>query len=289
MAPASGLQHPSGPLPVGRLRDPQQRGRLGRKSRAGRAEFGPDDAAAGDADYDWIKYLGEAGPAQESSRRPADGRDQGSADAEPGGLRGAGRRLSRRHGAPVIRLTQPVRPHRLRPHPQRQLPLFHPARQRQVQYCQPARPRPLLARLRRRPLASGIALAQGLPNQAAVAPRRGSRDPHGQRPFGPRGPSPRVHGPRGPGRRPHGRRVPGRRACGRRAPDLRPWPPEIGRPEIGRPDQTISTWPRQERDAPAAEARHSATAVAAPLASRDVWRHPARRFGDQPGCRHLGN
>ena len=96
-----GSAHPSGPLPVGRLRDPQQRGRLGRKSRAGRDEFGPDDAAAGDADYDWIKYLGEAGPAQESSRRPADGRDPASADDASGGLRGAGRRLSRRHAAPA--------------------------------------------------------------------------------------------------------------------------------------------------------------------------------------------
>ena len=61
-----GTEHPSGPLPVGRMREPQQRGRLGRKSRGSRSESGPG-SGGGDADYDWIKYLGEAGPAQESS------------------------------------------------------------------------------------------------------------------------------------------------------------------------------------------------------------------------------
>ena len=59
--PGFGENHPSGPLPVGPMRDPQQRGRLGRKSRGGRDEPGHEDAVAGDADYDWIKYLGEAG------------------------------------------------------------------------------------------------------------------------------------------------------------------------------------------------------------------------------------
>jgi hypothetical protein len=121
----AGTEHPSGPLPVGRMRDPQQKGRLGRKSR-GRSDSGPDDAVAGDADYDWIKYLGEAGPAQESGRRGADvaaragdvvarpaehaGRladpsertanpSGRQADDEPGEGRRAGRRMSRRHAA----------------------------------------------------------------------------------------------------------------------------------------------------------------------------------------------
>ena len=51
-----GDNHPSGPLPIGPMRDPkqQQRGRLGRKSRGSRNEPGPEDAVAGDADYDWI-------------------------------------------------------------------------------------------------------------------------------------------------------------------------------------------------------------------------------------------
>ena len=72
-APMFGSDHPSGPLPVGPMLDPrergrqqpgrqqsdrQQRGRLGRKSRGARDEFGPGPEGAGDADYDWIKYLG---------------------------------------------------------------------------------------------------------------------------------------------------------------------------------------------------------------------------------------
>src|SRR5215469_3803142 len=60
------VDHPSGPLPV--TRDSQRRGRSGRgKSRDGGAP-GVGDTVA-DEDYDWIKYLGEAGPAQEHSRR----------------------------------------------------------------------------------------------------------------------------------------------------------------------------------------------------------------------------
>jgi hypothetical protein len=80
IAAEHGKEHPSGPLPVGpmppgggpRGRDPQpQRGRFGRgKSRDGDREgTAPEDGLAGDADYDWIKYLGEAGPAQETRRR----------------------------------------------------------------------------------------------------------------------------------------------------------------------------------------------------------------------------
>jgi hypothetical protein len=78
-----GDNHPSGPLPIGPMRDPkqQQRGRLGRKSRGSRNEPGPEDAVAGDADYDWIKYLGEAGPAQES-RRPAETAPRSPAPAD---------------------------------------------------------------------------------------------------------------------------------------------------------------------------------------------------------------
>ena len=132
--PGFGENHPSGPLPVGPMRDPQQRGRLGRKSRGGRNEPGHEDAVAGDADYDWIKYLGEAGPAQESSRRPAETarRSPDSADrtaAEPGdsrGLtespspsgiaeergrgRGAGRLLPRRHAAGAPAAEAPAAP-----------------------------------------------------------------------------------------------------------------------------------------------------------------------------------
>jgi hypothetical protein len=84
IAAEQGKEHPSGPLPVGpmppgggpRGTDSQpQRGRFGRgKSRdGGREAAGPEDALAGDADYDWIKYLGEAGPAQETRRRGAVG------------------------------------------------------------------------------------------------------------------------------------------------------------------------------------------------------------------------
>jgi hypothetical protein len=121
--PMFGSDHPSAPLPIGPMRDRlaseseqrgdrRQRGRLGRKSRGGRDEFGPEDGAAGDADYDWIKYLGEAGPAQESAKRPADShgsrnpapavsepRGPASGSDEPGGGRGAARRLPRRHAA----------------------------------------------------------------------------------------------------------------------------------------------------------------------------------------------
>ena len=63
-APAqAGQEHPSLPLPVGRGRS--QRG-------WGRGRGRDEDPAAGvedDDDYGWIKYLGAAGPAQETSRR----------------------------------------------------------------------------------------------------------------------------------------------------------------------------------------------------------------------------
>jgi hypothetical protein len=63
-----GTAHPSGPLPVGPM--PQPRGRLGR----GRfRDDGTDLFGSSDADYDWLRYLGEGGPAQEPPRnRPAD-------------------------------------------------------------------------------------------------------------------------------------------------------------------------------------------------------------------------
>jgi len=105
--------HPSGPLPV--TREPQRRGRLGRgKSRDTGA---PGSDAPGDADYDWIRYIGEAGPAQEQSKRPAadrqpSGRPAGGAPAgaKPAGGAPAsdegragrgGRNQSRRHAAPA--------------------------------------------------------------------------------------------------------------------------------------------------------------------------------------------
>jgi hypothetical protein len=95
-AGASGLwaDHPSAPLPV--TPAPEPRGRRGR-SRGDRDKSGPADTV-GDADYDWIRYLGEAGPAQEHSKRPAEPRPSSSEEDSRGG-RGAGRR-SRRHAAP---------------------------------------------------------------------------------------------------------------------------------------------------------------------------------------------
>ncbi len=89
-------EHPSGPLPVTPM--PQPRGRLGRgKSRGGRDTLGVEETA-GDADYDWIRYLGEAGPAQDNSKRPAEPRPS-SAEQDSRSGRGPGRR-SRRHAAP---------------------------------------------------------------------------------------------------------------------------------------------------------------------------------------------
>jgi hypothetical protein len=93
-----GEEHPSGPLPV--TRSPQPRGRLGRgKSRSGgRQTSGPDDGPS-DADYDWIRYLGEAGPAQDHSKGPAETRPSSAEDDSSSG-RSAGRLRSRRHAAP---------------------------------------------------------------------------------------------------------------------------------------------------------------------------------------------
>src|SRR5215472_7997786 len=91
-----GAEHPSGPLPV--TPSPQSRGRLGRgKSRGSRETLGLEDGA-GDADYDWIRYLGEAGPAQEPSKHRADSSSSINEDSRSG--RGAGRSRSRRHAAP---------------------------------------------------------------------------------------------------------------------------------------------------------------------------------------------
>src|SRR5258708_18664951 len=101
-----GADHPSGPLPVTPAPQPQQRGRLGRgKSRnAGRS---PGLGAQTDADYEWIRYLGEAGPAQEAQRpAPSLGEDRdltpdakGNAGTDSG--RSPGRLRPRRHAAPA--------------------------------------------------------------------------------------------------------------------------------------------------------------------------------------------
>src|ERR1700684_963961 len=58
-------EHPSGPLPVGRDRSASSRGWGRGRGRDAAAEPEPE----GDADYDWIRYLGAAGPAQETARR----------------------------------------------------------------------------------------------------------------------------------------------------------------------------------------------------------------------------
>ncbi|MFY9887124.1 MAG: hypothetical protein WAK71_02345, partial [Streptosporangiaceae bacterium] len=87
-----GTAHPSGPLPV---MPAPQRGRFGRGRSRDTAET--DDGAGGDADYDWIRYLGEAGPAQEHAKRPA---DRPATDSErERGSRTSGRKFARRSGA----------------------------------------------------------------------------------------------------------------------------------------------------------------------------------------------
>jgi hypothetical protein len=62
-----GAAHPSGPLPVGPMPTPADR--TGR----GRSRDGADAFGLSDADYDWIRYLGEAGPAQASTTRERSG------------------------------------------------------------------------------------------------------------------------------------------------------------------------------------------------------------------------
>src|SRR5262245_45044330 len=99
-APSNGTEfgssHPSGPLPVGPMPRP---GRLGRgKSRD--SGHDPGDAA-GDADYDLIRYLGEAGPAQTSTPRPS-GPAQNSTPRASAPGRTAPARL------PVIRTSPPA-------------------------------------------------------------------------------------------------------------------------------------------------------------------------------------
>ena len=85
-----GTEHPSGPLPITPAAQP--RSRFGRRSRDSELdELRPEEGA--DADYDWIKYLGEAGPAQEHSRRSA---DAGPDDKRERGSRASGRRFGRR-------------------------------------------------------------------------------------------------------------------------------------------------------------------------------------------------
>jgi hypothetical protein len=116
-AGASGLwsDHPSAPLPV--TPSPEPRGRRGR-SRGDRDTSGLADTV-GDADYDWIRYLGEAGPAQEHSKRPAETRPSSSEEDSRGG-RGAGRR-SRRHAAPEQ--SAPVQPTPMQPTPVQPTPV----------------------------------------------------------------------------------------------------------------------------------------------------------------------
>jgi len=71
-----GRAHPSGPLPVGPM--PTSADRAGR----GRSRDGADSFGLSDADYDWIRYLGEAGPAQASTTRERSG-DTTRADRAP--------------------------------------------------------------------------------------------------------------------------------------------------------------------------------------------------------------
>jgi hypothetical protein len=73
-------EHPSGPLPVGRDRSASSRGWGRGRGRDAAAEPEPE----GDADYDWIRYLGAAGPAQETARR-ADARPSRRATPPSGG------------------------------------------------------------------------------------------------------------------------------------------------------------------------------------------------------------
>jgi hypothetical protein len=73
----AGQEHPSGPLPVGRARQPLR----GRGRGRGR-DAEPPAEPEGDADYDWIRYLGAAGPAQDPNPK---------LDARPTGSRGDGR------------------------------------------------------------------------------------------------------------------------------------------------------------------------------------------------------
>ena len=63
-----GTAHPSGPLPVGPM--PQSRGRFGR----GRSRDDDTDGfGSSDGVYDWLRYLGESGPAQSAPpARPDD-------------------------------------------------------------------------------------------------------------------------------------------------------------------------------------------------------------------------
>ena len=88
IAPPARQEHPSGPLPVARGRSTSQRGWGRGRGRDAAAEPEPE----GDADYDWIRYLGAAGPAQESSRRSdaraarrGSGQPQASSGAESPG------------------------------------------------------------------------------------------------------------------------------------------------------------------------------------------------------------
>jgi hypothetical protein len=100
-----GTEHPSGPLPVANSRPASRRGRLGRRRADDDEAPWADGGQAGDADYDWIRYLGAAGPAQEPAaerpsaaarpglpvRRPAAGQQGPAAQARGGQARPAAR------------------------------------------------------------------------------------------------------------------------------------------------------------------------------------------------------
>jgi hypothetical protein len=88
-----GTAHPSGPLPVGPM--PQSRGRFGR------GRFRDDDPfGSSDADYDWLRYLGEGGPAQ--SAPPDHSGDTVRPDrAPPAGRQHRAPRADRPDAAPV--------------------------------------------------------------------------------------------------------------------------------------------------------------------------------------------
>src|SRR5215472_5006750 len=102
-----GSNHPSGPLPVGPM---PRTGRLGR----GKFRDADPDDAAGDADYDWIRYLGEAGPAQNSG--PGASAPTGTAAARPPAVRStppvvrppAGRGTPPAVRPPAVRSTPPA-------------------------------------------------------------------------------------------------------------------------------------------------------------------------------------
>ncbi len=101
-----GADHPSGPLPVSPAVQPRERGRLGRgKSRAGR---GPASGDVADADYDWIRYIGEAGPAQEAQKPPSTAREDAELAAGSRDNTGADSGRAADSGRRGIRAARPI-------------------------------------------------------------------------------------------------------------------------------------------------------------------------------------